>query len=468
MTELPHGASPVDAIVPGTRLREWEVLNFRGRGSFGVVFEARRSSWLDESPRALKVFDPIFSSAARHTLLEEFSALTEVHHPHLLQGIDAFDLDTEPHAGCVVFVLELAEEDLATRVARLGRLEAAHVAAVGAEVADGLQALHDKGRVHGDVKPENILRVGERWVLGDFGVTGVLEGSYAVTPGATVDYRPPELANAQPGSRLHRSTDVWALGVSLHVAATGRHPFPGPDPMLRYAAVVRGDRAPSPDLDPGLAETVESGCLQPEPRARAGAAELRDRLRAVAGVGTSSPLLTDEEVQARAATSPESTSPEPTAPTASDPADLAGATLDLAAATVPTGSTPPAGPTIPAGSTVPTAAEGLDTESPDTRVGGLGRARLFPVVVAIVATAAVCQVVALAAGLLPFELETRRAVYVLVSAGVLGVGLEPAAQLVRRRSGTDEVPWSRLRPLALVAMVLAWLVATALLFGIVG
>lgn len=418
MTELPGGAGPVTGIGPGTRLREWEVLSFRGRGSYGVVFEARRSSWLEEPPRALKVFNPIVSSAARHALLGEFSTLTDVEHPHLLRGIDAFDLDTAPHAGCVVFVLELADEDLATRVARLGPLPAEQVAGVGAQVADGLRALHEVGRVHGDVKPENILRVGERWVLGDFGVTGVLEGSYAVTPGATVDYRPPELANAEPGSRLHRSTDVWALGVSLHVAGAGRHPFPGPDPMMRYAAVVRGDRAPAPGFDARLAGVIDDGCLQPDPHRRAGAAELRDRLRSLVE--------------------------HPVAPDA--------------AAVPPDGAVGQGGPVLAVPPSVPGRSE------VPVAPGGTATTRVPAGLVALVATAVVCQGVALVAGALPFELETRRVVYVLVSAGGLATGLEPSVRLLRSRTGRP-VPWPALRPLVLVSMVVTWLVATGLLFG---
>lgn len=472
MTELPPNAGPVDTIAPGTRLREWEVISFRGRGSFGVVFEARRSSWLDEPPRALKVFDPIVSSAARTSLLGEFSALTDVEHPHLLAGIDAFDLDSAPHAGCVVFVLELADEDLASRVTRDGPLDAEVVAGIGADVADGLGALHEMGRVHGDVKPENILRVGDRWVLGDFGVTGVLEGSYAVTPGATIDYRPPELANAAPGSRLHRSTDVWALGVSLHVVGTGRHPFPGPDPLLRYAAVVRGDRATSPGLEPHLAEVVESSCLQPEPRDRADALVLRDRLRQVAastdpaepsanqGADASSPTVSPEPAGAADLLSAAPTVPESAQPTA-PPVSVSTVPLLASESTVP----------LPPELTQPAAPLGPPTLPPPVGAApvGVGKARVTSAAAAVVAAAVVCQLVALGAGALPFELETRRVVYVLVSLGVLGVGLEPAARVLQARLRPIAlVPWRGLRPLVLAALAVTWLVATALLFGIAG
>lgn len=410
MTDLPEGASAVDAIAPGTMLREWEVVRLRGRGSYGVVFEARRSSWLDEPARALKVFDPIVSSAARHALLAEFSVLTEIHHPHLLAGIDAFDLDAPPYTGCVVFVLELAGEDLATRVARLGRLGADEVAAVGADVAAGLDALHDLERVHGDVKPENILQVGDRWVLGDFGVTGLLEGSYATTPGATIDYRPPELAGAAPGTRLHRSTDIWALGVSLHVAATGRHPFPGPDPMMRYAAVVRGDRSPAPGLDPELAHVVDTACLAPDPQERATAAELRQLLR------------------------------NPRAP------DAAGE--------------PPMQP-------------GADAAplSPPSEGAGPRHGTLRPILpaagLAVAVTAVVCQVLAEAAGLMADDLLARRIVYVTLSLAVLaGLSGVAAGRLWHR--WPRPVPWASVRPAVTGSTALTWAVTTALLFGLIG
>ena len=366
MTELPAGASPVDAITAGTRLREWEVVRFVGRGSYGVVFEARRSSWLDEPPRALKVFDPIISSALRSALLGEFGALTEMRHPHLLAGVDAFDLVEPPFAGCVVFVLELADEDLAHRVVRGGPLPPTEVAGVVAQVADGLAALHAQGRIHGDVKPENILRVGDRWVLGDFGVSGLLEGSYAVTPGATIDYRPPELAQAAEGTPQHRSTDIWALGVSLHVAATGRHPFPGPDPLMRYAAAVRGDRAVAPGLDPALAAVIDEGCLVADPRRRLSAATLSARLRALA---------------ARPAP-PASTGPGSPRPGSSGPG--------------------PYSPPLPGWA-------------------GVGPAVLAAL--AAVATFVMTQVVAVACGALLSEVSARRAAYLAVSLAVLAAGI---------------------------------------------
>ena len=156
------------------------------------------------------------------------------------------------------------------------------MASIGAQVADGLAALHATGQLHGDVKPANLLRVGPDWKLGDFGVSVAVQGSYAVAPGATLDYTPPELSTESDGFRVHRSSDVWALGVTLWIAATGQHPFVGAAPFTRLAAALRGERAPA-EIDPRLAELIDRRCLVHDPRSRAGAAELAERLGRLAG-----------------------------------------------------------------------------------------------------------------------------------------------------------------------------------------
>src|SRR5690606_9631757 len=57
-------------------------------------------------------------------------------------------------------------------------------------------------------------------------------------------------------------------------------PFPGPDPMMRYAAALRGERTPAPGLHPGLGSIIDDGCLVADPRQRLDAAGVAARLRA--------------------------------------------------------------------------------------------------------------------------------------------------------------------------------------------
>lgn len=373
MTQPPPGAGPVDRISAGTLVREWRVVRFIGRGAYGQVFEAVRSSWLgDDGTRALKVFDPILSSAARGALLAEFDALRHAHHPHLLRGEDAFDIDDGPLRGCVVFVLERADTDLAAEVDRRGPLPMTEVAGIGAQVASGLAALHATGRLHGDVKPANLLRAVHDWKLGDFGVTASLVGSYAVAPGATLDFLPPELSTADGGARLHRSADVWALGVTLWIAATGKHPFVGGEPHVRYASVLRGDRRPAQGIDPALAELLDRACLVDDPHARASPESLVALLR--------------ELSQARRPTfEPTGARPVPVLAPAENRPD----------------------PPVPA-----VAAPAPTVDSRSLRSG-------VAVVVAVVIAAAVTELCSLVAGSLGIDLGLRRAAYLGASSLLL-------------------------------------------------
>jgi serine/threonine protein kinase len=482
VTELPPHARKVDAIGPGTRLREWEVVRFVGSGSFGRVFEARRSSWLsDDGNRALKVFDPILSSAARANLVSEFATMREVRHPNLVAGDDAFDLEDGPFRGCVVFVIEMCEGDLASAIPKTaGGLPPADAADVLADVADGLAALHANGRIHGDVKPENILRKGSEWKLGDFGVSGAIQGSYALAAGITVDYRPPEFSQVDEGVRLHRSADIWAVGVTLHVACTGRHPFPGPDPFMRYAASLRGERQLTPGLDPRIRHLVDERCMNPDPRQRATATELAAELREAARQIRLEPFVHPGEAEASEVTRPVvGPPPAPPAPAPAPPTVTSGpppdpwagvdVTLPLGSPTAvsphPPGAWPHVEPIPPVAAVAPAPFPTRDrpaggTPAPPRARRGPGTIGWPAVPVAILATLAVTWLAALLAAGFREDGDpptVARAVYLAVSVVALGgIGL-----LARLRAPVV-APW---RGLAALAAAVTFAVVTVVLFA---
>ncbi|CAN5882992.1 hypothetical protein BH23ACT2_BH23ACT2_31390 [soil metagenome] len=488
MTELPPGAGPVDRLVTGSRVREWEVVRFVARGAFGQVFEARRDSWVDDEPtRALKVFDPILSSAARSTLLNEFTVLRTIRHPNLVAGEDAFDLADGDLAGSVVFVMELADTDLASVIARQGPVEAAQVAALGADVARGLRALHDAGHLHGDVKPENVLIAGGTWKLGDFGVSTALQGSYAHPGGATLDFRPPEVSEADTASRVHRSADIWALGVTLWMAVTGSHPYVGADSQLRYAAVLRGDRRATPStLDRRFIELLDRRCLTSDPHRRSDATELAQDLHALAEelaadpVGPASARFTVTPLPQEVSTSASAAPPRaeaPPAPTVADPPgtephdqpDLhpppdPGSPLEQPTAPVdppirwadaPPSPSPAPPSDAPASTSVPVPVAAAERSG--------GRPWWFGVVVGGVAAAAAVEASSLVAAVVPGGLGARRAVY-----GVLIVILAVAAGLVARQRGWTRDPVAVATRAAAAAAVVVVLLSTAVLFWAAG
>ncbi|HXH57773.1 serine/threonine-protein kinase [Iamia sp.] len=462
MTELPPGASPVDRLGPGARVREWKVTRFIARGAFGQVFEATRDSWRnDEPPCALKVFDPILSSAARSALVTEFGLLRGVRHPHLIAGEDAFDIDDGPLAGCVVFVLERADTDLGSEVAQRGPLPAGEVAAIGSQLALGLAALHDGGHLHGDVKPENALRAEEVWKLGDFGVSATLQGSYARPMGATLDYRPPEVASPSAEGRVHRSADIWALGTTLWVVASGQHPFVGDDAAVRHAAVLRDDRRPAPALNRALADLIDRRCLSPDPHIRASAAELAAELRTLAEVaGATMPVA-----------SPSTIAPSPTAVSVSNaPTAVDAPTVPAAAVVGPTvPASPPPGRIAPS-SFAPAEGVGFAAESrpvPDPAPHGVAprapmarRVLLVALLVGGAVGGLLAEVASLVAAAAPGGLGARRAAYAVLTVVLLVVVGAAARPRAEARVGRSAVL------AALVGAIIIVAVVTVVLFGV--
>ncbi|CAN5587704.1 hypothetical protein BH24ACT4_BH24ACT4_09920 [soil metagenome] len=459
MTEIPPGSSPVDQLVPGSRIREWKVERFLARGAFGQVFEATRDTWRDEPTRALKVFDPILSSAARSGLVTEFELLRGVRHPHLLAGEDAFDIDDGPLAGCVVFVMEQADVDLATVVARDGLLTPADAASIGAQLSEGLAALHDGGHLHGDVKPANALRAGGLWKLGDFGVAASLQGSYARPIGATLDYRPPEVAQPEAAGRVHRSADVWALGTTLWVAASGHHPFVGTDATVRHAAVLRGERQPAPDLDLALADLIDRRCLAPDPHTRATAADLAVELRQLADLyGAPPPGPQTDDPAGSVWNHPATGADDQPATTVR----AVAATTRSAAPPLPPDPMDPddrpvaAGPVPAAGGEV----EADDGETPATATmaePGQVRGGLLGVLAGAIVGGAAAEAASLAASLGPGGLAVRRTVYVLLTVVVLVAVGGALARRVRRHLGPTGLPAAVVGALVVVALITAYL-----------
>lgn len=139
--------------------------------------------------------------------------------------------DVTLHDGAPWIVMEfLAGLSLAALIAREGRLDRGQVTAIGVDMADALAHAHAAGVVHRDLKPDNVLRVGERTVITDFGIARILDSAGQLTSAATVmgtpQYMPPEQLDGKP---VEAPIDIWALGATLYTAVEGTLPFDGPN-----------------------------------------------------------------------------------------------------------------------------------------------------------------------------------------------------------------------------------------------
>lgn len=277
-----HGAGGLPA--PARTWGPLEILEVIGQGAFGTVYRARDPR-LDR-PVALKL-RPAHPGSAE-SLVAEGRLMARVRHPNVA-AVHGADL----HDGRVGLWMELVEGPTLAQVIReRGPMGAREAVAAGLELCAALAAVHAAGLVHGDVKPQNVVRgAGGRLVLMDFGSGRDLlrearrsEGEVSGTP---LFMAPEVLAG---GTKTVRS-DLYSLGAVLFHLLTGRYPVEAGSVEGLRSAHAEGRTRPIRDLRPDIPAPLAAcvgRALARDPEARFGSAgdlerALLDSLRGTAG-----------------------------------------------------------------------------------------------------------------------------------------------------------------------------------------
>jgi serine/threonine-protein kinase len=270
--------NPANVFGKYVRLRE------RGRGGFGSVWLA----WdLELSRRvALKILRaPSAQDVARFK--REARTAAGLSHPNIVAVHDVGEAHGE-HYIAMEYVDGVPADEVPLRPR-----EAAEIIR---QVAAALQHAHEHGVIHRDVKPQNILIVGDgpaKAMVGDFGLAKSLAGEPSLSMTGDIMGTPSFMAPEQARGRLREvgpATDVWGMGATLYALCAGRAPFEGrePDAYALLQRVIEDDpprpRALNAALDADL-ETIILKCLEKESARRyPTAAELgRDLERWLAG-----------------------------------------------------------------------------------------------------------------------------------------------------------------------------------------
>lgn len=242
-----------------------------GRGGMAVVFKAEDVKL--GRPVAIKALrsrstDPV----ATARFLQEIRTVATLSHPNILPLHDSGEAD-----GVLYFVSPfVAGESLRARLERDLRLRPEEAVHLAATLARALQYAHQRGIIHRDVKPENILLQEGEPLLADFGIAYPLPrggaGSDRITGAdlrlGTPSYMSPE--QVAGGDVDHRS-DLYSLGIVLYEMLGGRPPFIGPTPQAVLAAQVATPPPPleplCPGVDPALVAVINR-TLAKDPSAR--------------------------------------------------------------------------------------------------------------------------------------------------------------------------------------------------------
>jgi eukaryotic-like serine/threonine-protein kinase len=255
--------------VLGGRYRLVELL---GQGGMATIYRARDNQL--QRDVAIKILrpeygtDPDFIERFRH----EAQSAASLNHPNV---VGVYDFGTDPVGPFIV--MELVEgEDLASIVRKTGALPARATARLVAQAARAVAAAHDRGFVHRDIKPGNILVTREgRVKVADFGIARALSESSLTLPGTTlgsVHYFSPEQARGELASP---ASDIYSLGIVLFELLTGRRPWTG-DTAAAIATARLTGAVPSPSavhsgIPPAL-EAITRKALATNPEDRFGSA----------------------------------------------------------------------------------------------------------------------------------------------------------------------------------------------------
>ncbi|MDO9454990.1 serine/threonine-protein kinase [Nocardioides sp.] len=313
---------PAPPAAPSEQLDGYTDLVEIGRGGDSVVYRARELALGREV--AIKVLsldtanDP--ARSARFAREIEITVQLGRQHPNIVTVLAT----GTTASGRPAVVMDFFEGGtLHDRLKAYGPLPAEEVGRIGEVLADALSFAHERGVLHRDVKPQNVLVLPTSWVLADFGIARLVDSEHT-SSAETFTYRhaAPQILD---GHAPTPADDVWSLGSTLFTLLDGRPPFASDDPdedsALAYLRRARTE--PHRPLDVPGAERlapVIARCLSKDVAGRwSSAAELRDALhglRASAwepGTGSTSPAAPAPPTLAKA---PVADPPSPVSPVA--------------------------------------------------------------------------------------------------------------------------------------------------------
>lgn len=253
------------------QLGVFRLLHLIGSGGMGEV-------WLAEDTRLLRTVaikilprEIAADEEARARLMREAQVAAQINHPSI-----ATVHTIEEHDGCLFLAMEFIDGQPFGAAMLSRELSDYDMVRIARDIAEALGEAHQRGIIHRDIKPDNVMVSGKRVKVLDFGIAkqigaGARTGQFQTEAGmvvGTVEYMSPEQALGKP---LDGRTDIFSLGVVLYQALSGQLPFSGSSATELMLRICRDEPKPLASVRPDLPNelmAIISRCLEKDPDRR--------------------------------------------------------------------------------------------------------------------------------------------------------------------------------------------------------
>jgi len=225
----------------GTTISHYKILEKLGEGGMGVVYKARDIRLDREVALKFLPHDFTISDEERTRFIREAKSASALDHPNICT---IYEID-ETSEGRMFIAMAYYEGTSLSRKLEKGPLEMREAVSIAIQIAEGLQAAHEKGIVHRDIKSSNIsiTEKGQAKIL-DFGLaqkSGLTKLTRTGSTMGTAAYMSPEQVK---GENVDERSDLWSLGVVMYEMVTGKLPFVGEHEAAILYSVVHDEPRP--------------------------------------------------------------------------------------------------------------------------------------------------------------------------------------------------------------------------------
>jgi len=251
----------------GKTVSHYKILEKIGEGGMGVVYKAEDTKL--KRTVALKFLPPGFTkdTHAIERFMQEAQAAAALDHPNICTVYEINESEDQTFISMAFIKGQSMKEKIES-----GPLKIEEALDIAVQVAEGLQEAHERGIVHRDIKPGNVMLTEKGQAkITDFGLAKLEWGAdltKTATIIGTVAYMSPEQAR---GEKVDHRTDIWSLGCVLYEMLTGKRPFKSTNDQAVIYSILKEKPVPMTeiwrDISKKLEQVVES-CLEKDPAER--------------------------------------------------------------------------------------------------------------------------------------------------------------------------------------------------------